>query len=81
VVLREVTQQVPHGVGGGLLVRDDQVVTEGRSIESLKRVKEDVREVPTGTECGIRVAGFDDIKPGDRIMCYKVHEIARRLGS
>ena len=61
------------------LVRDDVVVTEGRAIESLRRVKDDAREVRAGTECGIRLAGFDDIKPDDVIVCYTVTEIKRKL--
>ena len=61
------------------VIRDGVVVTDQRQIESLKRVKEDVREVRSGTECGIRITGFDDIKPGDRLECYKVNMIKRKL--
>ena len=56
------------------------MVTEGRAIETLRRVKDDVREVRAGTECGIRVEGFDDVKPGDRIACYNTVEVKRTLG-
>ncbi|MDP6057743.1 MAG: translation initiation factor IF-2, partial [Pirellulaceae bacterium] len=62
------------------VVRDGVVVTEGRSIESVRRVKEDVREVRAGTECGIRVSGFDDVKPSDRLVCYKTVQVKRTLG-
>ena len=62
------------------LVRDGVVVTEGRAIETLRRVKDDVREVRAGTECGIRVEGFDDVKPGDQIACYNTVEVKRTLG-
>ena len=61
------------------VTRDDVVVTEGRPIESLRRVKEDAREVRAGTECGIRLDGFDDLKPGDTLVCYKELTIARKL--
>ncbi len=61
------------------LVRDGVVITENREIDSLKRVKDDAREVRQGTECGIRLAGFDDVKPGDRLVCYQVTEVKRTL--
>ncbi len=67
--------------GGMMRVsRDEVVVTDHRPIESLRRVKEDVREVRAGTECGIRLTGFDDVKPGDKISCYNVITTARTLG-
>ena len=61
------------------VVRDGVVVTQKREIESLRRVKEDVREVRAGTECGIRLVGFDDIKPGDKIQCYNIKMVERKL--
>ena len=61
------------------VLRDDVIVTDDRSIESFRRVKDDVDEVRTGTECGIRVTGFDDLKPGDQIICYNVETVARKL--
>ncbi|MEX0885969.1 MAG: translation initiation factor IF-2, partial [Phycisphaeraceae bacterium] len=61
------------------VVRDGTVVVDDRNIESLKRVKDDVREVRAGTECGLKVAGFDDVKPGDVIECYSVVEVRRTL--
>lgn len=61
------------------LLRDGVVVTEKRAIESLRRVKDEVKEVRAGTECGIRIAGFEDIKPGDVLVCYKLTEIKRKL--
>ncbi len=63
------------------VVRDGAVVTDNREIATLRRVKEDVREVRAGTECGIRIAGFDDVKPGDRIACYKVVQVKRSLAT
>jgi translation initiation factor IF-2 len=61
------------------VVRDEVVVTDERSIESLRRVKDDAREVRVGTECGIRLAGFDDVKAGDKLVCYEVEKIKRTL--
>src|SRR5205823_100681 len=49
------------------------------SLESLKRFKEDVREVREGFECGIKIAGYDDIKVGDSIEAYRVEQIQRTL--
>ncbi|MCM8761474.1 MAG: translation initiation factor IF-2, partial [Candidatus Omnitrophica bacterium] len=60
------------------LVRDKNVVYEGK-IASLKRFKDDVREVAEGFECGIGLAGHDDIKVGDLIEVYQIEKIARRL--
>jgi translation initiation factor IF-2 len=61
------------------LVRDGVVVTDNREIESLRRVKDEAKEVRAGTECGIRLAGFEDIKPDDLITCYKVTQVKRTL--
>lgn len=61
------------------LERDGVVVTDERDIEALRRVKDEAKEVRAGTECGIRIAGFEDVKAGDIITCYKVVEIARQL--
>ncbi len=46
---------------------------------SLRRVKDEVKEVRAGTECGVRVAGFDDLKAGDTLIFYKVIEVQRTL--
>ncbi len=60
------------------LIRDKQVVYEGK-ISSLKRFKDDVREVAEGVECGIGLSGHDDIKTGDLIEVYQIEKVARRL--
>src|SRR5438445_7102788 len=60
------------------VIRDGVEVYEG-SIASLKRLKDDVREVREGFECGIGIEGFNDIKVGDLIEAYKVEEVARSL--
>jgi len=61
------------------LIRDGTVITEDLTIESLKRVKDDVREVKTGLECGIKLAGYDDIKEGDRLEAYIREKFERTL--
>ncbi|CAN5501122.1 hypothetical protein BH09PLA1_BH09PLA1_22910 [soil metagenome] len=61
------------------LIRDGKVITEGISIESLKRVKDDVKEVKSGFECGVKLAGYDDIKIGDRFEAYITEEFERTL--
>src|SRR5439155_6739624 len=52
------------------LIRNGTVVTEGIALESLKRVKDDAKEVKSGLECGIKLAGYDDIKVGDVLEGY-----------
>jgi translation initiation factor IF-2 len=61
------------------LVRDGRLVVERAAIGSLKRFKDDAREVRAGLECGIKIAGFDDVKPGDVIESLEVVQIAQRL--
>jgi translation initiation factor IF-2 len=60
------------------LVRDGVVVYEGR-VGSLRRFKEDVREVNEGFECGIGLENFNDVKEGDLIETFEVREVARTL--
>jgi translation initiation factor IF-2 len=60
------------------VVRDGVQVYEGE-LGSLKRFKDDVREVREGFECGLNVEGYNDIKVGDHIECYRVESIARTL--
>ena len=60
------------------LLRDDVVVFDGK-LSSLRRFKDDVKEVQTGYECGIGVENFQDIKPGDVFEVYKINEIASEL--
>jgi translation initiation factor IF-2 len=61
------------------LIRDDVVVYDHAKLESLKRFKEDVREVGEGFECGLRVAGYDDYKVGDVVESYVVNLVPRKL--
>jgi translation initiation factor IF-2 len=60
------------------VVRDGVQVYEGE-LGSLKRFKDDVREVREGFECGLNVHGFNDVKVGDHIECYRVESVARTL--
>jgi translation initiation factor IF-2 len=64
--------------GKARLVRDGIVIYEGR-VGSLRRFKDDVREVAQGYECGIGIDGYQDIKEGDVIEAYEVREVARSL--
>jgi translation initiation factor IF-2 len=48
-------------------------------LESLKRFKEDTREVREGFECGLKIAGYDDVKVDDVIECYRVEQVQRKL--
>ncbi|HET9950128.1 MAG TPA: translation initiation factor IF-2 [Longimicrobiales bacterium] len=66
--------------GRARVIRDGIVVYDGE-IASLKRFKDDVREVREGFECGIAIANFNDVKVGDLIECYTVEEVARTLAS
>jgi len=58
------------------LIRDNVVIEDGRQLESLKRFKDDVRDVRAGLECGLKIAGFDDVKVADVIEAYQTVEVA-----
>jgi len=60
------------------LTRDSVVIHEGQ-LGTLRRFKDDVREVQNGYECGIALENYNDIQVGDVIECFEVQEIARRL--
>lgn len=61
------------------LIRDGRLIVEGAAIGSLKRFKDDAREVRAGFECGLKIDGYDDLKPGDVIEAYEVVEVAQTL--
>jgi translation initiation factor IF-2 len=61
------------------IVREDVVVLELGTLQTLKRFKDDVAEVTNGMECGMAFQGFQDIKPGDTIECFTVEEVKRSL--
>jgi len=90
--VREVFRSSKFGVVAGCLVtegfvkrnnpirvlRDNVVIFEG-ALESLRRFKDDVGEVRAGTECGIGVKNYQDVRVGDQIECFARLEIARTL--
>jgi translation initiation factor IF-2 len=61
------------------ITRNNIVVADERTLESLKRFKDDVREVRAGMECGLRVAGYEDLKESDVLEFYQKVEVARKL--
>ncbi len=63
------------------LIRDGVVIYDNASIGSLRRIKDDVKEVASGYECGISIDGYNDIKEGDQIEAFEVVETARTLES
>jgi len=60
------------------LLRDNVVIHEG-SLKTLKRFKDEVREVREGTECGMAFENYDNVEKGDVIECFEVEEVARAL--
>jgi len=90
--VREVFRSSKFGVVAGCLVtegyvrrnnpirvlRDNVVIFEG-ALESLRRFKDDVNEVRAGTECGIGVKNYQDVRVGDQIECFARLEVARTL--
>ena len=60
------------------VLRDNVVIYEGE-LESLRRFKDNVNEVRSGTECGIGVKNYNDVKPGDQIECFERIEVARTI--
>src|ERR1700730_480401 len=66
--------------GRARLVRDGRVVWEGK-IGSLKRFKDDAREVTSGYECGIRLENYNDVKPGDVVEAFEMETVLRKLAA
>jgi translation initiation factor IF-2 len=60
------------------LLRDNVVIYTGE-VESVRRLKDDVREVATGFECGIKLKNYNEIKEGDLLEVFEVKEVARTL--
>ena len=60
------------------IIRDSRVLGD-YPVDTLRREKDDAKEVRDGLECGIKVAGFNDVKEGDILECYKIEEVARTL--
>jgi len=63
------------------LIRDNIVLKDNLSVDSLKHFKDDAREVKTGFECGIKIVGFDDVKVDDVLEFYEIVKVARTLSS
>jgi translation initiation factor IF-2 len=59
------------------VTRDGIVIEKDRRLEQLKRFKDDAKEVRAGTECGMKIVGYDDIKVGDVLECYKTVTVSR----
>ncbi|MEN6578524.1 MAG: translation initiation factor IF-2 [Phycisphaerales bacterium] len=76
-----VTSGVAAKNGKVRLIRNNIVVRDNVAVESLKHFKDDAREVKAGLECGIKLAGFDDIKEDDILDFYEIIKVARTLGS
>jgi translation initiation factor IF-2 len=60
------------------LLRDDVVIHTGE-LDSLKRFKDDMREVKAGFECGLSLKGYNDLEVGDKLEVFEVVEVARTL--
>jgi translation initiation factor IF-2 len=78
-----VTQGVIRRSGKVRVIREGVVIypppDRTASLESLKRFKDDAAEVREGFECGLKIAGYDDVKVGDVIECYHVEEVQRKF--
>ncbi|MDP5333550.1 MAG: translation initiation factor IF-2 [Paracoccaceae bacterium] len=73
-----VTEGVARRSAGVRLLRDDVVVHEG-NLKTLKRFKDEVKEVTSGQECGMAFENYDDIRPGDVIEIFEREEVERKL--
>jgi translation initiation factor IF-2 len=65
--------------GAKIRVLRDNVVIHDGELDSLKRFKDDVREVKAGFECGLSIKNFNDIEKGDQLEVYEVTEVSRTL--
>jgi translation initiation factor IF-2 len=61
------------------VTRQGVVIENDRVLEQLKRFKDDAKDVKSGMECGMKIVGYDDIKEGDVLECYKKVEVKRTL--
>jgi translation initiation factor IF-2 len=66
-------------IRGGVVIYPPPGTNRTASLESLRRVKDDVREVREGFECGIKIAGYDDLKVDDVIEAFRVEQVQRTL--
>ncbi|MCE9620437.1 MAG: translation initiation factor IF-2 [Planctomycetes bacterium] len=61
------------------VTRDGIVVEKDRRLEQLKRLKDDAKEVRAGMECGMKIVGYNDIKTGDVLECYRTSNVTRSM--
>jgi translation initiation factor IF-2 len=65
--------------GARVRILRDNVVAFTGEVDSVKRMKEDVREVKEGFECGVKIKNYNDIAEGDQLEFFEVKEVARTL--
>jgi translation initiation factor IF-2 len=73
-----VTEGIVERGAGVRLLRDNVVIHEGK-LKTLKRFKDEVKEVPAGQECGMAFENYEDIRQGDVIECFRVESVQRTL--
>ncbi|MEQ1770543.1 MAG: translation initiation factor IF-2 [Devosia sp.] len=74
----QVTEGIVERGAGVRLLRDNVVIHEGK-LKTLKRFKDEVKEVPAGQECGMAFEAYEDIRAGDVIECFRVESVTRSL--
>ncbi|OEO32600.1 translation initiation factor IF-2 [Devosia insulae DS-56] len=74
----QVTEGIVERGAGVRLLRDNVVIHEGK-LKTLKRFKDEVKEVPVGQECGMAFENYEDIRAGDVIECFRVESVVRSL--
>ncbi|MBK8084697.1 MAG: translation initiation factor IF-2 [Devosia sp.] len=74
----QVTEGIVERGAGVRLLRDNVVIHEGK-LKTLKRFKDEVKEVPVGQECGMAFENYEDIRAGDVIECFRVEQVTRTL--
>ncbi len=74
----QVTEGIVERGAGVRLLRDNVVIHEGK-LKTLKRFKDEVKEVPVGQECGMAFENYEDIRAGDVIECFRVESVIRTL--
>ncbi|MEQ8598785.1 MAG: translation initiation factor IF-2 [Devosia sp.] len=74
----QVTEGIVERGAGVRLLRDDVVIHEGK-LKTLKRFKDEVKDVQTGQECGMAFENYEDIRQGDVIECFRVETVQRTL--
>ena len=73
-----ITDGIVERGAGVRLLRDNVVIHEGK-LKTLKRFKDEVKEVPVGQECGMAFENYEDIRAGDVIECFRVEQVTRTL--